>query len=161
MAIERNPQNDADVQILLRLFPDVLPDGRTITHEQIETALRLSRVSSRYKTVTGKWRRVLMDEKCVFLDGLSGEGRGFVALTPDEMVRYANRSVRTAGRRLRKALVVASMPDDAALSEDVRLYRARLTVAVEQIARQHRAALRDVSRSLLPMQQLPKASGQD
>jgi hypothetical protein len=156
MTIQKDPRNDADVNTLLKLFPDILPDGRVITHEQLETALHMTRLSARYGTVITKWRRVLRDEKCIYLDGLAAQGAGFVSLTPDEMVRFGNRKVRAAGRQLKKALHVMTMPDDKALSEDTRRYRHVLAGAIERIAQENRAALRDVSRALAPVKQLPK-----
>jgi hypothetical protein len=155
---EIDPKNEADVQQLLRIFPDILPDGRLITHEQIEAALSMSRLSAKYRSVVTKWRRVLQYERCIYLDGLSSKGRGFVSLTPDEMIRFGNRGVRAAGRKLRRALQVVSLPDDAALSEETRKYRGLLSLAMEKIIADHRSALRDVSRALAPIKQLPRAS---
>src|SRR5688500_4242443 len=100
MTFQKNPRTDVDVALLWKVFPDLLPDGREITHEQIEAVLHESRVSSRYKRVVTKWRKQLLNERAIWLDGLAAQGRGFVALTPDEMVRFGNRGVRTAGRKL-------------------------------------------------------------
>lgn len=158
LRIIKNPNTDADVQVLRTVFPDLLPDGREITHEQIEAALRESRKSSRYKRTVSKWRRQLFAERRVFLDGQVASGRGFVALTPDEMVRFANRRVREVGRKLRKAIAVASAPNDAELSEDVRRYRGLLETALVKMAHEHRTTLRDVTRALAPMKQLPQRS---
>lgn len=159
MKFVKNPEHDADVRRLLQVFPDILPDGRCLTHEQIEAAITCSRLSSRYRAVVHKWRRVLLTERSVYLDGLSASGKGFVSLTPDEMVRYGNRGVRFAGRKLRKALAVVSLPNDAALSEDTRRYRGLLETAIAKITHEQRIALRDVSRSLAAPKQLPRAQG--
>jgi len=158
MRITRNPRNDVDVKRLLEIFPDLMADGRRILHTQLEEALTMSRVASRYKTVVRRWRNVVLAERGVYLDGMLAEGQGLVALTPDEMVRFGNRQVRTAGRRLKKALIVLALPDDSALSEDSRRYRQRLLLATEQIAATHRAALRDLGKTLAPMKQLPRAA---
>lgn len=161
--IERDPRTDADVQRLLQVFDDLLPDGRTIKHEQIEAALTLNRLSSRYRTVTNKWRRVLQHERAIVLDGRAAEGQGFVSLTPDDMIRFSNRGVRALGRRIRKLMAIASVPSDAQLSADMAKYRHRLAMAIAQIAGTHGSSIRDVSRSLQPLKQLPQrvASGQD
>lgn len=156
LRIIKNPNTDADVQLLRTVFPDLLPDGREVTHEQIEAALRESRKSSRYKRTVNKWRRQLFAERRVFLDGQTASGRGFVALTPDEMVRFANRRVREVGRKLRKAIAVASAPNDVELSEDVRRYRGLLEAAMVKMAAENRTTLRDVTRALAPMKQLPQ-----
>lgn len=99
-------------------------------------------------------------ERQVFLDGRIGDGSGFVALTPDAMVRFANREVRSAGRKLKKAIAVASAPNDNELSAGVLKYRQLLEAAAVKITSEHRSALREVSKSLQPMKQLPRASGQ-
>jgi hypothetical protein len=159
MKIVKNPKTDADVKLLRDVFGRVLPDGTEIAHEQIEAVLRIPHASSRYRAVTHKWRRELFQENGVYLDGRAAEGRGFVALTPDQMIRFANRGVRAAGRKLRRMIAVASAPDDDALSPQLRQYRQALLAATERIAREHRAQLRDVSRSLSSPKQLPRKAG--
>lgn len=157
MKIAKNPSTDADVQLLLSVFPDLVPDGRRITHEQLEAALRMSKLSSRYKTVVNRWRRLIFVERRVYLDGRLGDGSGFVVLAPDEMVRYANREVRSAGRKLKKAIAVAAAPNDDELSAGMLHYRRLLEAAAVRIAQEHKAALKDVSKALQPMKQLPRA----
>jgi|SRR5262245_51813122 len=159
MTIEKNPRTDVDVQMLWTVFPDILPDGREITHEQLEAVLHESRVTSRYRRVTEKWRKRLLVERSVWLDGMCAGGRGFIALTPDEMVRFSNRGVRAAGRKIRRMLHIAAVPADVALSEDVRRYRALLMVAMEKIAQEHQGTLRAVSKALAPQKPLPRAAG--
>lgn len=156
MHIQKNPRTDVDVELLAKVFTNILPDGSELTHEQIEAVLVESRHSPRYKRVVTKWRRQLLNERGVWLDGMIAQGRGFVALTPDEMVRFGNRGVRQAGRKIRKALMIAAAPDDKALSEGMRKYRALLTVAMERIANEHKSVLRDVSKALAPMKQIPR-----
>jgi hypothetical protein len=155
----KNPQTEADVNLLLKVFPDLLPDGRIVTHEQIESVLKMSRVSSRYRTVVNKWRKLVFTERRVYLDGQTAEGKGFTSLTPDEMVRFANRQVRTAGRKVKKALAVASAPNDNELSADVLKYRGLLEGAILKIAHEHQQSLREVSKSLGPAKQLPRKAG--
>ena len=158
VTIQKDPRNDADVALLLKVFADILPDGRKISHEQIETVLRLNRASSRYRTIVTRWRRLIFVERRVFLDGRAAEGAGFVALTPDEMVRYANREVRASGKKLKKAIAVASAPNDDELSADMLRYRRLLEAATVKIAAEHRHALKDVSKALAPMKQLPRVA---
>lgn len=155
--LERNPRVDADVQVLLGRFRDLIPDGRIIAHEEIETLLKLNRRQGRYLTVTGKWRKVLLNEQRVFLDGRSAGGRGFSVLTPDEMIRYSNKRVRQVGRILRKAIQVASLPDPSELkSSEMRNYQARLFVACEQLVSTHKHVLLDLTKALQPPRQLPR-----
>jgi len=159
MTIAKNPATEVDVARLMSVYPDILPDGRRITHEQLESVLGMSRLTSRYRTVTNRWRRLLFTERRVFLDGRIGDGTGFIALTPDEMVRFANREVRSAGRKLQKAIAVASAPNDEQLSADMKKYRQLLEAAAMKIAHEHRSSLREVGKGLQPMKQLPRVAG--
>ena len=160
MKIVKNPRTDVDVQLLSDVFPDLLPDGREITHGQIEAILKMPRSASRYQTVVRRWRRQIFQERRVYLDGMLAQGRGLIALTPDEMVRFANRRVRAAGRQVKKGLVVAGAPSDVQLSEQMRRYRSLMSVALAKIVSTQRAALRDLGKALAPQKQLPRASGQ-
>lgn len=149
------PQTDADVQLLLAHFAGILPDGRLIAHAEIEEVIHLRRHESRYHAVTKHWRRVLFEEQRVFLDGRSAEGHGFKALTPDEMVRFANREVRAIGRRLKRALLVAASPSDDEIQDpNNRVYRARLISGTQQMAQAHARVIRELSSALKPQRQL-------
>jgi hypothetical protein len=158
MQIVKNPRNDADVALLWKVFPDLLPDGREITHEQLEAVLMMNRAQGRYRTVLMKWRKQLLAERGMWLDGQVAQGRGFVVLTPDEMVRYGNRGVRAAGRKLRRALSVVSAPKDEQLSEDTRKYRGLLEAAIVKIAAENKSTIRAIGKALTPMKQLPRAA---
>lgn len=156
---QRNPRTDADVELLLGRFRDLLPDGRVIAHAEIEALLKMSRKQSRYRTVTDRWRRLLMDEQRIFLDGRSAKGAGFASLTPDEMVRFANKQVRAVGRIIKKAIAVNSLPDPSEIkNSETRNYQARLLLACEQIARTQKHVLLDLTRALQPSRQLPRAA---
>jgi hypothetical protein len=161
MTITRNPKVDADVEVLLGRFRDLIPDGRIIAHQEIESLLRIGRRQGRYQTVTNRWRRILLDEQRVFLDGRAARGQGFKVLTPDEMVRYGNAEIRAVGRKVRKAIKVASLPDPAELTtSELRNYQARLLVACHQVERDHKRVLLDLTRALQPPRALPRAQGQ-
>lgn len=157
---QHNPRINADVQLLLGRYRDLIPDGRIIAHEEIESLLKLNRKQGRYQTVTNKWRRVLLEEQRVYLDGRSSRGVGFTVLTPDDMVRFGNREIRAVGRRVRKAIQVAGLPDPSSLTtSDLRNYQARLMVACHQIESTHKRALIDLTQVLRPARGLPRASG--
>jgi hypothetical protein len=154
----REPRTDADVKLLMEQFADILPDGRLIAHETIEGVLALSRDQARYKTIMKHWRRNLFEEQRVWLDGRAAEGHGFKVLTPDEMVRYANREVRAIGRKLKRAILIAASPLDDEIDASNRLYRARLLSATEQIAQAHGRVVRELTKALQPPRQLRKVS---
>lgn len=160
MKLIKNPRTDVDVALLNAVFPDLLPDGREITHEQVEAVLKMNRAMNRYRAVTSRWRRNLLSERGVYLDGQLAQGRGFIVLTPDEMVRFGNRSVRTAGRKLRKAIAVVAAPKDEQLSENTRRYRQLLGAAIEKIEAENRSSIRAIGKSLAPMKQLPRAANE-
>lgn len=156
---ERNPRIESDVAILLGRFRDLIPDGRIIQHAEIEALLNMNRKQGRYATITTRWRKILLFEQRVFLDGRAAQGQGFKALTPDEMVRYGNREVRAIGRRVRKAILVAGLPNPSELTtSELRNYQARLMLACEQIASAHKRVLVDLTHALQPQRRLPRAS---
>lgn len=150
-------KTDADVRTLLEKIPDVVSDGRIIAHETIEALIGLTRDQNRYRTVTKHWRRALWQERQVFLWGPAAEGHGFKALTPDEMIRFSNREVRHTGRRLKRALLIAATPRDEEITDtQMRVYRARLLSATEQITHAHGRVLRELSQALLPPRQIKR-----
>jgi len=158
---DRNPRIDADVQLLLGRFRDLLPDGRLLQHVEIESLLKLTHTSSRYRSVTDKWRRVLFEEQHLYLDGRGGRGLGFVVLTPDEMIRFANRRVRAVGRALHKAIRIIATPRPEDLTDSAtRVYQARLLVVTEQVLNTHKHALLDMTKALRPAPVLPRASSE-
>lgn len=159
MKIEKNPRTDVDVQLLWSVFPSILPDGQEITHAQIEAVLGESRLTSRYRRTVKRWRRELFIRSSVFLDGELARGRGFVSLSANEMVSFAHRGVRRAGRQVVKAFAVATLPADADLSDTVRNNRARLVMAIEHVHREHRDTFKAISKAFAPKKQLPRASG--
>jgi hypothetical protein len=72
-------------------------------------------------------------------------------------VRYANRRVRATGRALRKALAVASAPrDEDIVDGNLRAYRARLVIAVAEIAKSNASTIREIGAALRPPKQLPR-----
>lgn len=155
----KNPRTDADVNLLLTRFRDLLPDGRVITHVEVEAVIRVPRTSSYYKTVTKHWRRALFNEQRFFLDGRSAHGEGFKILTPDEMIRWSNARVRAVGRQLRKALIVAVTPrDDEIIDPNTRAWRAHVVSFAEQLNATHGRLLREVGAALRPPAQLPRAA---
>lgn len=155
---EKNPRIDSDVELLLGRFRDLLPDGRVISHGEIENVLRIKRRTSRYLTVTKKWRDVVFNEYHIFLDGRAAHGEGFRALTAEEMVRFGHKTVRLVGRQLRKAIKVAALPDPSELSANSKLFQARFMVAVEQIMSTHKRVLIDLSKAMQPPRALPRGA---
>lgn len=156
---QRNPRIDADVELLLGRFRDLIPDGRTIAHEEIEALLRLNRKQARYHTVTMKWRRILLQEQRVFLDGRAALGAGYVSLTPDDMIRYSNKRVRAVGRILKTAIQVAGLPHPSELkSNEMRRFQAQLMVTCEEVTKNHKSALLELTKALQPPRALPRGA---
>lgn len=152
---QKDPRTDADVQVLLRHYQDLLADGRILTHEELEGLLKMRRTDARYKTVLRHFRRVVFNERQIFLDGVSAEGLGFRALTGNDMVRYGNRRLRHVGRTLKKAVRVLATPHDDEISDPhARAYRARVLVVAEQMAATHGRSMREVTTALRAPTQL-------
>lgn len=156
--IVKNPNYDVDVDRLDDVFSDLIPDGRTLRHTQIEAALGVHRATARYRTVVRKWRRRLR-ERCLILDGELARGEGFIVLTPDGMVNHGNRNIRSAGRKLRRAINDIALPRDEQLSDAVRQQRALLGAAMERIAHQQRSELRLINQAVAAQRQLPRKAG--
>lgn len=157
--IPRNPQTDVDVRRLREHFRDLLPDGRLIEHGEIEKLIGVKRTRSYYRTATKAWRRSVFEEDRLYLDGRTALGRGFKVLTPDDMVRFANKRVREAGRILKRAVLVAAAPSDEALTDaNARAYRARLLAAAQELATTHTETMKALTSALRRPTQLPRAN---
>lgn len=97
----------ADVRKINEAFPN-LQEGDEISHEQIEQVLGYARTSNRYRTVTGAWRRQLLNDNGQEVGALAGVG--FRCLKPDERISGSVKSFQSGTRKqmraVRKAVVV-------------------------------------------------------
>jgi len=157
--IVKSPAVESDVRLLLATFAGIEPDGRTISHDQLEAVLKMSRRQGRYRTVVNRWRKAVRATRGIVLDGISGEGRGFVALTGDDAVRiHAVRERRSGDRKYHRALSSAVAPTDEQIANPtVRVFRARFVAGLESIVRAARQMKRELMGPPKPTPQLPRA----
>lgn len=87
----------ATVNALLQAFVD-LPAGRTITHEEIETVVGLTRRGDRYQTIVSIWRKRLQKERNI--DTEPSKGIGVVVLGEYERVEASVRDYLRGARKI-------------------------------------------------------------
>lgn len=88
-----------DVKRLLEHFGS--PQPRLITHEDVEAVLGITRHTSRYRSVTGAWRKLLEQEHNILVSGAPG---GFQILTSPERIDHAMHQRTKGVRRLVRAM---------------------------------------------------------
>lgn len=105
---------DGDVRNLMEHFGQLKP-GDEIAHEDVEQVLHSTRNTSRYRTVTGAWRKKLMREhNC---DVAAVPGVGFRCLTDAERVAAGVSGVQSGLRKQLHSVVRADrvQTDDESL----------------------------------------------
>lgn len=116
---------DPEVRRLKDRYADVARlRGTTIPHDDVEELIGVSRHSSRYKTVTDRWRRHVERETGVVISG-QGEaiGVGFRVLTHAEQVTFGVAQRVGAGRRIVRWHASIANTDPAMLSPAQRQVR--------------------------------------
>jgi hypothetical protein len=96
----------------------VMIEGDEVTHEQVEKILGVKHTVTRFRTITDKWRRVMLIDEGLEIVALPG--LGFRCLLPDERVGYNfkgfKQGTRKQGRHLRRA---AMIPRDRVSEKEV------------------------------------------
>jgi hypothetical protein len=64
---------EGDVKMLLEAFPAIEP-GQLIPYERVAEIVKVDRSSSRFRTVTSAWRRVLHRTQNFVLEAVPGQG---------------------------------------------------------------------------------------
>jgi hypothetical protein len=134
-----------DVDLLLKTWPDPKVGDR-FEYEAIESLLRQSRTTARFKTVTNRWRARLLER------GLTVEcepGKAFYVATTDQISAATYtvlKGISRKSRRHRRKLSVAKPVDDAQRS--VIEHQARLMNNIERDSRK-------ASMNLLPSTAAP------
>lgn len=85
---------EPDVTMLMRKY-QIYEPGMEITYEDIEDLLEVTRKTTRFKTVTGAWRRRILRQ---FNEDLSPRVGKFVVLHPHERVTKQGGRIRTGVR---------------------------------------------------------------
>ena len=110
-----------DVRQLVETFGQSPIEGREITHEEVERVIGVARSASRYKSVTGAWRRHMLAEHNVDVGAVAGVG--FRILRPDERVTASVKSfqggTRKQMRSIKRVMLVRSDDEVIRRKQDV------------------------------------------
>ncbi len=115
---------EPEIKKLEALFPDIAGmRGTTIPHEIIEEALKLSRDSSRYRTITMAWRKKIYKACGVGIRGDLREivGVGFRVLSDSEQTAYGVDVGYRGARMNRRGHSLLANTDDSKLTEQEKL----------------------------------------
>jgi len=111
---------DIDLDKLRTQYPEVnMKPGDVMTYEEIEKLLDLSWDSSRFRTVTGRWRRFVEKETNIVIDVVKGKKR-FKVLSESEKVELTRKHLRKAGKSARRSYVINSRTDRKRVTEEER-----------------------------------------
>lgn len=95
----RFPSTDSEIKRIEQVIPaEILLPGKNVLHEELERVLDLTRDQSRYRSVTGRWRRLLQEQHGIVLKAVQGEG--FRVLTEAEKVSKATGQIEGIGRAI-------------------------------------------------------------
>lgn len=95
----RFPSTDSEIKRIEQVIPaEILLPGKTIIHGELEGILGLTRDQSRYRSVTGRWRRLLQEQHGIVLKAVQGEG--YRVLTEAEKVGKATGQIEGIGRAI-------------------------------------------------------------
>lgn len=125
-----------DVDKLNEAFPDLVRNGRILTHQEIEVASGLVYGTNRYQTVVQAWRKRLA-KKGIILSGRKAKGKGYAVLTGDQIVDYAQEKIQHAGRKVKHAVIAVSHVPDNELSTERRRYRDQLIAQAASLLQGH------------------------
>lgn len=95
--------------------------GQEISHEAVEAILNTERNSSRYRTVTGAWRRLARRDDNLQIEAVPG--RGFRVLTGVERLQSSRKKAADGFRKVGRAAREAAAIPDAELNADQRVKR--------------------------------------
>jgi len=120
----------------LRERYQVPEEGQVIPYAEIAELIGTPRESTRFKTVTDRWRSVLWREYNVLV-GVE-RGVGFKVLSPDERVDHGSSKYRGGLRAVKRGSAVVTSSDRARMSEESQRradHVAQVTAAVIGAAR--------------------------
>jgi hypothetical protein len=109
---------EPDVRALRDAFPDSkMAHGDLITHAQVEATIGTSRASSRYRTVTTRWRKAVERETGRVILGPE-KGVGFRVLDNTQKIDLGYLKFTSAVRSARRAHVITARLDAGATEDD-------------------------------------------
>lgn len=111
---------EADVKKLRERWGETeMNPGDVFLYEDIEKILQVSRKSSRFQTVTSRWRYVVMKATDIVI-GPIGDGTGLKVLSESGKFALICSRLREAARKGRVAYVISTKTDRKQLSEEER-----------------------------------------
>lgn len=92
-----------DAQKLDEIFPPAeLPEGKTISHEELERILGITAKTGRYYGVIDSWRAKLKNKMGIHVEWQPG--RGLKVLNPAELLDHTEGQARTKGKQYARKL---------------------------------------------------------
>jgi hypothetical protein len=137
---------DGDVKKLIDTFgvPEV---GRSIPYESVASTISTPVKSSRFKTITNRWRSKLASLNNLIVEAFDG---AFHVMAPDRRVMHTGDRIRKGFKQFRKAHVIISSTDVSGLSPELRAqadhYKQTTATAIQ--ASRARARISSASPSL-------------
>lgn len=126
---------DPDVKRIREALGE-MNEGEEIPHTRIEELIGKKASSSRYRTVTARWRKTVLRELNVEIGAVPG--MGFRVLSGSERIEHNHAKFRSASRQQGRAVRRIGMIPDAVLSDQDRHRRDRIhqltSTAVENVA---------------------------
>jgi hypothetical protein len=90
--------------------------GKTINYDDVSKIINTPANSSRFKTVTNRWRKLVEQEDGLIIGTVPGEG--FKVLDEAEKLNLSVSKLKGAGRLSRRSYMVASRIDRKCLDDD-------------------------------------------
>ena len=100
---------EIEVKQLREAYPDEsLITGKVIPYSEIEEIINVSRSENRWRTITGRWRRIIEKEMGIILAPDPEGTLSFKVYLDGEKVVLSRKKIHTAGRYARRSYMVAS-----------------------------------------------------
>jgi len=108
---------EPDVRKIREIYPETgLKIGQIIPYEDVGGIIKQGLDSSRFRSVTTKWRKIVEEETNIII-GVE-RGIGFRVLAEGEKVDLAGNKLRSAGRAARRSWMIASRVEASMLSDE-------------------------------------------
>ena len=108
---------DIEMAKLREAYPESkMSSGDFFPYSDIEKLIELEWKSTRFRSVTNRWRRVVEGETNIFIH--PDPGKGFKVLTEPEKLALSGKKFGSAGKIARRSFVIGSRVDRKALSEN-------------------------------------------
>ena len=141
---------EPEVRMLMEKYPS-LSSGDAISYADVESVIGVKRISHRYRTITGAWRKRMYREFNITIGAVPNTG--FIVLDAHERVNLASNHMRSGVRRIRTSGDLAQNTEKSGLNEQelkacdhlVRV-KAIMLDAHAHASRQLRVELREIRR---------------